>query len=54
MTSLHAIVHIDHRAALVLQFDAEHVQAQKVKAHAHYARQYFLRHDRMAVAATTT
>lgn len=40
MTTFHAVVRIDHQSAEVLQFDAEHVQAQKVKAHAHHTAQH--------------
>ena len=40
MTTLHAVVHVDHQVAQVLQFDAEHVQSQKVKAHTHHTRQH--------------
>jgi stalled ribosome rescue protein Dom34 len=40
MTMFHAVVSLDHHAAQVLQFDAEHVQAQKVKAHHHVTRQH--------------
>jgi stalled ribosome rescue protein Dom34 len=36
----HAVVWTDHQAAQVLHFDAEHVQAQKVRAHTHYTRQH--------------
>lgn len=36
MTTFHAVVRIDHKTAEILQFDAEHVQAQKVKAHTHH------------------
>jgi hypothetical protein len=36
MTTFHAVVWVDHQASQVLQFDAEHVQAQKVKAHSHH------------------
>ena len=36
----HAVVWIDHHHAQVLQFDAEHVQAQKVKSHSHPTRQH--------------
>ncbi len=41
----HAVVLIDHQKAEVLQFDAEHLQAQKVKSrsqhslHSHHTRQ---------------
>jgi hypothetical protein len=38
MTMFHAVVWIDHQSAQVLQFDAEHVQAQKVKSHTHRPR----------------
>ncbi len=40
MTMFHAVVQIDHHQAQVLQFDAEHVQAQKVKASSHHTRQH--------------
>lgn len=36
MTTFHAVVRIDHKTAEILQFDTEHVQAQKVKAHSHH------------------
>ena len=40
MTMFHAVVWIDHQSAQILQFDAEHVQAQKVKAHSHHTAQH--------------
>jgi stalled ribosome rescue protein Dom34 len=40
MTTLHAVVRIDHQSAQVLQFDAEHVESQKIKAHTHHTRQH--------------
>ena len=40
MTLFHAVVWTDHQSAQVLQFDAEHVQAQKVKAHTHHTAQH--------------
>jgi stalled ribosome rescue protein Dom34 len=40
MTTFHAVVRVDHHSAEVLQFDAEHVQAQKVKAHAHHTARH--------------
>lgn len=40
MTTFHAVVRIDHQTAEILQFDAEHVQAQKVKAHSHHTAQH--------------
>ena len=40
MNMFHAVVWLDHHQAQVLQFDAQHVQAQKVKAHTHHTRQH--------------
>lgn len=40
MTLFHAVVWLDHQSAQVLQFDAEHVQAGKVKAHTHHTAQH--------------
>jgi len=40
MTLFHAIVWIDRQSAQILQFDAEHVQAQRVKAHTHHTAQH--------------
>lgn len=40
MTTIHAVVFIDHQNAQILQFDAEHVQAQRVKASSHHTRQH--------------
>jgi inhibitor of KinA sporulation pathway (predicted exonuclease) len=40
MTMFHAVVWLDHHKAQVLQFDAEHVQASKVKAHTHHTAQH--------------
>ena len=40
MSTIHAVVRIDHQNAEVLQFDAEHVQAQKIKAHTHHTAQH--------------
>jgi len=40
MSVSHAIVWTDHQAARVLQFDAEHVKAQKIRAESHYTRQH--------------
>ncbi|MBI3153854.1 MAG: hypothetical protein HYZ20_00435 [Burkholderiales bacterium] len=36
MPTFHAVLRIDHQTAEILQFDAEHVQAQKIKAHSHH------------------
>jgi len=40
MSPLRAAVHIDHHKAEVLRLDAEHVQAQRIKAHEHYTHQH--------------
>lgn len=40
MTLFHAVVFIDHTHAQILQFDAEHVQAQKVKARSQHTKQH--------------
>jgi hypothetical protein len=40
MTLLRAVVWIDHQTAQILQFDAQHVQAHKVKSHAHPTAQH--------------
>ncbi|MEO8137328.1 MAG: hypothetical protein ABI831_25520, partial [Betaproteobacteria bacterium] len=40
MTLFHAVVWIDHHNAQVLQFDADHMKSQKVKAHTHHTRQH--------------
>ena len=40
MSLPHAVVLIDHHTAQVLQFDADHVQSQKVKEHTHHTRQH--------------
>jgi hypothetical protein len=40
MSLHHAVVLIDHQKAEVLQFDAEHLQAQKIKSHNHHTRQH--------------
>jgi stalled ribosome rescue protein Dom34 len=40
MTMFHAVVWTDHQTAQVLQFDAEHVQAHKVKSHSHHTAQH--------------
>jgi UDP-N-acetylglucosamine:LPS N-acetylglucosamine transferase len=40
MTTHHAVVFIAHESAQVLQFDAEHVAAQKIKAHSHHTKQH--------------
>jgi hypothetical protein len=40
MTLSHAVVWTDHQAAQVLKFDAEHVQAKKVRSHTHYTTKH--------------
>lgn len=40
MSLFHAVVQIDHQKAQVLQFDAEHVVAERVKAHTHHTKQH--------------
>lgn len=40
MSLTHAVIWTDHHAARLLQFDAEHVRAQKVRESAHYTRQH--------------
>jgi hypothetical protein len=37
MSLFHAVVLIDHQQAQVLQFDAEHVQASRIKTHQHFS-----------------
>ncbi len=38
MTLFHAVVWIDHNHAQVLQFDADHVETRKLKAHSHHTK----------------
>ena len=40
MATIHAVVRIDHQSAQVLQFDAEHVQADRVQVHTHHTAQH--------------
>jgi stalled ribosome rescue protein Dom34 len=40
MPLFYAVVWLDHQRAQVLQFDAAHVQAQKIKTHTHHIRQH--------------
>ncbi len=40
MTLFHAVLAIDHQSAQILQFDEEHVQAQKVKASTRHTKQH--------------
>lgn len=40
MSHSHAVVWTDHQTAQVLQFDAEHMRAKKIRSHNHYTRQH--------------
>lgn len=40
MSTFHAIVWLDHHSAKVLQFDAEHVQSERIEEHSHHTRQH--------------
>jgi hypothetical protein len=40
MSLFHAVVWTDHQSAQVLQFDAEHVLAQKIRTHTHHTAQH--------------
>lgn len=40
MTMFHAVVWLDHTRAQILEFDADHVKASKVKAHHHHTAQH--------------
>lgn len=40
MTTFHAVVHIDHQTAQVLQFDPEHVEASRLKASTRHTAQH--------------
>lgn len=39
-TTFHAVVQLDHHQAQVLQFDDEHVKADKIKERHHHTRQH--------------
>ena len=40
MSFNHAVVWLDHQSAQVLQFDAEHVVAEKVRSHTHHTSKH--------------
>ena len=40
MPHSHAVVRIDHQRARVLKFDAEHLEARKIKEHSDHTRQH--------------
>jgi len=37
---LHAVVWLDHHSAQVIQFDADHAESAKIKAHGHETKQH--------------
>lgn len=39
MTTFHAVVWLDHTEAHVVQFDREHVEAQRIKSRSHHKHQ---------------
>jgi hypothetical protein len=40
MSLFHAVIWTDHQTAQILQFDAEHMVGQKVRAHTHHTAQH--------------
>lgn len=40
MSLFHAVVWIDHKTAQILAFDAQHVEAHKIREHRHYTAQH--------------
>ena len=40
MSHSHAVVWTDHQSAQILQLDAEHIEAKKIRSHNHYTRQH--------------
>ncbi len=40
MTCFHAVLWVDHQTAQLLQFDAEHVEIDKLHAQTHHTRQH--------------
>ncbi len=40
MTTFHAVVWVDHQSAQVLQFDPQHVDEQRIRAHTHHTAQH--------------
>jgi len=40
MSLFHAVIWTDHQTAQILQFDAEHMVAQKVRTHTHHTAQH--------------
>ncbi len=40
MALFHAVVRLDHHAARILQFDPDHIEAQKLHEHSHATRQH--------------
>ncbi|MBB5204881.1 stalled ribosome rescue protein Dom34 [Inhella inkyongensis] len=39
MSLFHAVLWLDHHEAKLLQFDAEHVEAERIKSHSHHTKQ---------------
>ncbi len=39
MSLFHAVLLIDHHEARLLQFDAEHVEAERIRSHSHHTKQ---------------
>ncbi len=39
MTTFHAVLWIDHHHAQIVQFDSEHVEVDKLRAHTHQTKQ---------------
>ena len=40
MSSFHAVAWLDHQHAQILQFDPDHVESRRIKAHTHHTRQH--------------
>jgi stalled ribosome rescue protein Dom34 len=36
----HAVVWVDHQSAQILQFDSQHLQASRIRAHTHHTAQH--------------
>ncbi|WP_374433079.1 hypothetical protein [Inhella sp.] len=40
MSLFHAVLWLDHHEAKLLQFDADHVEAERLRAHSHHTKQH--------------
>jgi hypothetical protein len=40
MSLSHAVIWTDHKSAQVIQFDAEHLESQKIRSHTHHTSQH--------------